>query len=149
MRARSNPPSVLAIFSFAVYPGLLQETAALFDFAPCGTAFSFRTWKPQDLIPSQYAKPDLFSALLPAISDHPSPGHISCTEGGVSSAMMGFVIQNSVDSSMKPLQSPPAHHRSANTTKMYKAPTHRNYDNTEHRSRNLDLLGWYVDAKCT
>ena len=50
---------------------------------------------------------------------------------------------------MKPLQSPPAHHRSANTTKMYKAPTYRNSGNIEHGSRGLDLPGWYVDAVYT
>jgi len=35
----------------------------------------------------------LFSAPLPIISDYPSPDHISCMEGGVSSAVAVIVLQ--------------------------------------------------------
>jgi hypothetical protein len=35
----------------------------------------------------------LFSVPLPIISDYPSPDHISCMEGGVSSAVAVIVLQ--------------------------------------------------------
>lgn len=50
---------------------------------------------------------------------------------------------------MKPLQSPPAHHWDANTTRVHKAPMNNNYGKIERCSRGVDPLGWYVEAKCT
>jgi len=61
----------------------------LFGFAPCGANLSFLSWKPQILviIVRQFG---LFSVSLPAISDYLSADHISCLEGGVSSAVAAY-----------------------------------------------------------
>lgn len=86
MCAGSNPPSVFTIFRFAAYLNLVQELTVLFGFAPCGSAFSFLLWKPQAFtITVRHI--GFFSAPLPIISDYPSPDHMSCMEGGVSSAV--------------------------------------------------------------
>ena len=86
MCAGSNPPSVFTIFRFAAYLNLVQELRVLFGLAPCGSAFSFLLWKSQ-VLPSLCAILDFFSVPLPIISDYLSPDHISCMEGGVSSAV--------------------------------------------------------------
>ena len=86
MCAGSNPPSVFTIFRFAAYLNLVQELKVLFGFAPCGAAF---------FIPSMEISGftiivrhvGFFSAPLPTISGYSSPNHISCMEGGVSSAV--------------------------------------------------------------
>ena len=86
MCAGSNPPSVFTIFRFAAYLNLVQDLRVLFGFAPCGTAVSFLLWKPQ-VFTITVRHIGLFSAPLPTISDYLSPDHISCMEGGVSSAV--------------------------------------------------------------
>ena len=92
MRAGRNPLSVLTIFRFAAYLNLVQNPMVLFGLAPCGTDFSFHYWKPQ-ILSSLYTPIWIFSALLPAISDYPSPDHKFYTERGVSSALAAFVHQ--------------------------------------------------------
>jgi len=84
MCAGSNPPSVFTIFRFAAYLNLVQDLRVLFGFAPCGTAVSFLLWKPQVFTVRHIG---FISAPLPTISDYLSPDHISCMEGGVSSAV--------------------------------------------------------------
>jgi hypothetical protein len=86
MCAGSNPPSVFTIFRFAAYLNLVQELLVLFGFAPCGSSFSFLLWKSQ-VFTITVRHIGLFSAPLPTISDYLSPDHISCLEGGVSSAV--------------------------------------------------------------
>ena len=86
MCAGSNPPFVSTIFRFAAYLNLVQEPIVLFGFAPCGSAFSFLLWKSQALTLT-VRHIGFFSAPLPTISDYPSPDHISCMKGGVSSAV--------------------------------------------------------------
>ena len=86
MCAGSNPPSVFTIFRFAVYLNLVQEPIVLFDFAPCGAAFfiPFMGISGFAIIVHHIG---FFSVPLPIISDYLSPDHISCREGGVSSAV--------------------------------------------------------------
>jgi len=86
MCAGSNPPSVFTIFRFAAYLNLVQDPRVLFGFAPCGSSVSFLLWKPQ-VFTITVRHIGFFSAPLPTISDYLSPDHISCMEGGVSSAV--------------------------------------------------------------
>jgi len=87
--AGSNPPSVFTIFRFAAYLNLVQEPLILFGFAPYGSAFFIPSLEISGfaIIVRQVG---FFSAPLPTISDYPSPDHISCMEGGVSSAVAAF-----------------------------------------------------------
>jgi len=84
--AGSNPPSVFTIFRFAAYLNSVQDLIVLFGFAPHGSAFFILSLEISGfaIIVRQVR---LFSAPLPIISDYPSPDHISCMEGGVSSAV--------------------------------------------------------------
>jgi len=84
--AGSNPPSVFTIFRFAAYLNLVQDLIVLFGFAPRGSAFFILSLEISgfSIIVRQVR---LFSAPLPIISDYPSPDHVSCMEGGVSSAV--------------------------------------------------------------
>ena len=79
-------PSVFTIFRFAAYLNLVQELTVLFGFAPCGSSFSLLLWKSQ-VFTITVRHIGFFSASLPIISDYLSPDHISCMEGGVSSAV--------------------------------------------------------------
>ena len=89
MCAGSNPPSVFTIFRFAAYLNLLQEPEVLFGFAPCGTAF-FIPFMETSGFAIIVRHIGFISAPLPTISGYPSPDHISCMEGGVSSALAAF-----------------------------------------------------------
>jgi len=89
MCAGSNPPSVFTIFRFAAYLNLVQDPTVLFGFAPCGSSVSLLLWKPQ-VFAITVRHIGFFSAPLPTISDYLSPDHISCMEGGVSSAVAAF-----------------------------------------------------------
>ena len=86
MCAGSNPPFVFTIFRFAAYLNLVQDPTVLFGFAPYGSAFFIPSLETSGfaIIVRQVG---LLSAPLPIISDYPSPDHISCMEGGVSSAV--------------------------------------------------------------
>jgi len=87
--AGNNPPSVLTIFRFAAY-----RAGTYSSIWPCSIWVSF-------FIPfleiSGFAiivrQIGFFSVLLPVISDYPSLDHISCNEGGVSSAIAVIVHQ--------------------------------------------------------
>jgi len=87
--AGSNPPSVFTIFRFAAYLNLVQDPTVLFGFAPCGSAFFIPSLEISGFAIT-VRQVGLFSAPLPIISDYPSPDHISCMEGGVSSAVAAF-----------------------------------------------------------
>ena len=89
MCAGSNPPSVFTIFRFAAYLNLVQEPKVLFGFAPCGTAF-FIPFMETSGFAIIVRHIGFISAPLPTISGYLSPGHISCMEGGVSSAVAAF-----------------------------------------------------------
>ncbi len=86
MCAGSNPPSVFTIFRFAAYLNLVQELKVLFGFAPCGAAF-FIPFMETSGFAIIVRHIGFFSAPLPTISGYSSPNHISCMEGGVSSAV--------------------------------------------------------------
>lgn len=86
MCAGSNPPSVFTIFRFAAYLNLVQELKVLFGLAPCGAAF-FIPFMETSGFAIIVRHIGFFSAPLPIISDYLSPDHISCMEGGVSSAV--------------------------------------------------------------
>ena len=86
MCAGSNPPSVFTIFRFAAYLNPVQDLMVLFGLAPCGTAF-FIPFMETSGFAIIVRHIGFISALLPIISDYPSPDHISCMEGGVSSAV--------------------------------------------------------------
>jgi len=87
--AGSNPPFVFTIFRFAAYLNLVQDPTVLFGFTPCGSAFFIPSLEISGfaIIVRQVG---LISAPLPIISDYLSPDHISCMEGGVSSAVAAF-----------------------------------------------------------
>jgi len=87
--AGSNPPFVFTIFRFAAYLNLVQDPTVLFGFAPCGSAFFIPSLEISGFAIT-VRQVGLFSAPLPIISDYPSPDHISCMEGGVSSAVAAF-----------------------------------------------------------
>ena len=89
MCAGSNPPSVLTIFRFAAYLNLVQALWVLFGLAPCGSAF-FIPFMETSGFAITVRHIGFFSAPLPIISDYLSPNHISCKEGGVSSAVAAF-----------------------------------------------------------
>ena len=89
MCAGSNPPSVFTIFRFAAYLNLVQDPSVLFGFAPCVSAFFIPSLEISGFAIT-VRQVGLFSAPLPIISDYPSPDHISCMEGGVSSAVAAF-----------------------------------------------------------
>lgn len=86
MCAGSNPPFVFTIFRFAAHLNLVQELEVLFGLAPCGAAF-FIPFMETSGFAIIVRHIGFFSAPLPIISDYPSPDHISCMEGGVSSAV--------------------------------------------------------------
>jgi len=86
--AGSNPPFVFTILRFAAYLNLVQVPLVLFGFAPYGA--DFHSFSGNLRFCHHRAPGQIFSVPLPTISDYPSPDHISCMEGGVSSAVAAF-----------------------------------------------------------
>ena len=89
MCAGSNPPFVFTTFRFAAYLNQAQDPTVLFGFAPCGSAFFIPTLAISGvtIIVLQFG---FISVPFPIISDYLSPDHISCMEGGVSSAVAAY-----------------------------------------------------------
>jgi len=87
VRAGRNPLSVLHIISLCSLPEPDADFYSSVWLCSLWDRFLILLSRKPQILSSSYTPREIFSALLPAISDCPSPDHNLCKERGVSSAV--------------------------------------------------------------